>query len=138
MSNHPNFDRTQAVLDAVRKGDYAPAFDLYADDILMENGPGAGPWHCGRGKDDMALMLTEFAGFFGRRSSRSSSRAWPPRPTWTRGVHVGRGQWFGGLSMAVVDERLPGDRQGVGDPIPAFRRDSYPTAQYDHDARDHH
>ena len=33
MSNHPNFDRTQTVLDAVRKGDYAPAFDLYADDI---------------------------------------------------------------------------------------------------------
>src|ERR1700733_2180035 len=65
MSNHPNFDRTQAVLDAVRQGDYAPAFDLYADDIQMENGPGAGPWHRGRGKDDMALMLTEFAGFFG-------------------------------------------------------------------------
>ena len=65
MSNHPNFDRTQAVLDAVRQGDYAPAFDLYADDIVMENGPGAGPWHRGRGKDDMALMLAEFAGFFG-------------------------------------------------------------------------
>ncbi len=57
MTNHPNFDRTQAVLDAVRKGDYAPAFDLYADDILMENGPGAGPWHRASGKDDMALML---------------------------------------------------------------------------------
>jgi ketosteroid isomerase-like protein len=65
MSNHPNFDRTQLVLDAVRKGDYAPAFDLYADDILMENGPGAGPWHRARGKDGMALMLMEFAGFFG-------------------------------------------------------------------------
>jgi ketosteroid isomerase-like protein len=65
MTNHPNFDRTQAVLDAVRKGDYAPAFALYADDIVMENGPGAGPWHRASGKDDMALMLTEFAGFFG-------------------------------------------------------------------------
>jgi hypothetical protein len=65
MSNHPNFDRTQVVLDAIRKGDYAPAFDLYSDEILMENGPGAGPWHRARGKDDMALMLMEFAGFFG-------------------------------------------------------------------------
>ena len=37
----------------------------YSDDIVMDNGPGAGPWHRGRGKDDMALMLTEFAGFFG-------------------------------------------------------------------------
>jgi ketosteroid isomerase-like protein len=61
MTNHPNFDRAQAVLDAVRKGDYAPAFDLYADDIAYENGPGAGPWHRARGKDDLALMLTEFA-----------------------------------------------------------------------------
>ena len=61
MTNHPNFDRTQAVLDAVRKGDYAPTFDLYADDIAYENGPGAGPWHRVRGKDDLALMLMEFA-----------------------------------------------------------------------------
>jgi hypothetical protein len=62
MSNHPNFDRTQAVLDAVRQGDYALAFDGDADDVLVENGPGAGPWHLARGKDDLALMFLEFAG----------------------------------------------------------------------------
>jgi ketosteroid isomerase-like protein len=62
MSSHPNFDRIQAILDAVRQGDYAPTFDLYADDIVYENGPGAGPWHHARGKDDLALMLAEFAG----------------------------------------------------------------------------
>jgi ketosteroid isomerase-like protein len=61
MSNHPNFDRAQAALDAIRQGDYAPSFDLYADDIAWENGPGAGPWHRARGKDDLALMLMEFA-----------------------------------------------------------------------------
>ena len=65
MSNHPNFDRTQTVLDMVRQGDYAPTFDLYADDIAYENGPGAGPWHRARGKDDLALMLTEFAAALG-------------------------------------------------------------------------
>ena len=27
----------------------------------MENGPGAGPWHRARGKDDLALLLLEFA-----------------------------------------------------------------------------
>jgi ketosteroid isomerase-like protein len=42
MSNHPNFDRAEAALDAIRQGDYAPSFDLYADDIAWENGPGAG------------------------------------------------------------------------------------------------
>ena len=31
----------------------------------MENGPGAGPWHRASGKDDLALMLLEFAGSFG-------------------------------------------------------------------------
>ena len=45
MSNHPNFDRAQAALDAIRQGDYASSFDLYADDIAWENGRGAGPWH---------------------------------------------------------------------------------------------
>ena len=40
MSNHPNFDRTQAALDAVRQGDYGPNFDLYTDDIVL----GKWPW----------------------------------------------------------------------------------------------
>ena len=65
MTNHPNFDRAQAILDASRRGDYAPAFDNFADDITMEIGPGAGPWHRARGKDDLALMLLELAGSFG-------------------------------------------------------------------------
>ena len=56
MTSHPNFDRAQAILDASRRGDYAPAFDNFTDDIVMENGPGAGPWHRGSGKDDLALM----------------------------------------------------------------------------------
>ena len=57
MTSHPNFDRTQAALNAARQGDYAPAFDTFTDDVLMENGPGAGPWHRARGKDDLALLL---------------------------------------------------------------------------------
>ena len=62
MTSHPNFDRTQAALNAARQGDYAPAFDAFTDDVLMENGPGAGPWHRARGKDGLALLLLlEFA-----------------------------------------------------------------------------
>ena len=61
MTSHPNFDRVQAALDAVKQGDYAPSFDACADDIQMENGPGAGPWHRARGKDDLELLLLEFA-----------------------------------------------------------------------------
>jgi ketosteroid isomerase-like protein len=65
MTSHPNFDRAQAMLYASRHGDYALAFDDFANDIVMENGPGAGPWHRARGKDDLALMLLELAGSFG-------------------------------------------------------------------------
>jgi hypothetical protein len=39
MTSHPNFDRAQAALDAARHGNYAPAFDAFADDVLVENGP---------------------------------------------------------------------------------------------------
>jgi hypothetical protein len=70
MASHPNFDRAQAALDAARRGDYAPAFDAFADDVLVENGPGAGPWHRARGKDDLALLLLEFAASFGNLPPR--------------------------------------------------------------------
>jgi ketosteroid isomerase-like protein len=62
MSNDPNFEHAHAVLDAVRQGDYGPNFDLYADDVVMENGPGARPWHRARDKEDLALMLTDSRG----------------------------------------------------------------------------
>jgi hypothetical protein len=62
--NHPNFDQYQAAADAARLGDYGPAFEGMADDIVLENGPGAGPWRVARGKDDVALMLLEFSAFF--------------------------------------------------------------------------
>lgn len=65
MTSHPSFDRTQAALNAARQDDYAPAFDAFTDDVLMENGPGAGPWHRARGKDDLALLLLEFASSLG-------------------------------------------------------------------------
>ena len=54
MSNHPNFDRAQAILDAIRKADCGPNFDLYSGDIPVENGPGAGP-----GKNSLAAGQTQ-------------------------------------------------------------------------------
>jgi hypothetical protein len=65
MASHPNFDRAQGILDVMRDGDYAPAFGNLTDDILRENGPGAGPWHRARGKDDLALLLLKLAGSLG-------------------------------------------------------------------------
>jgi hypothetical protein len=82
MTSHPNFDRTQAALNAARQGDYAPAFDAFTDDVLMENGPGAGPWHRARGKDDLALLLLELRPHWARPSTKTAgastpTTAWP-------------------------------------------------------------
>jgi hypothetical protein len=65
MGNHPNFDRAESALAAAREGDYGPAFDAFTDDVMVENGPGAGPWHRGTNKDELAVMLMEFAGSLG-------------------------------------------------------------------------
>lgn len=65
MTSHPDFDQAQAALDAVRQGDYAPAFDAFADDVTTENGPGAGPWHRALNNYDLALLLREFAASLG-------------------------------------------------------------------------
>ena len=62
--NHPNFVRTQAALDAIRQGDYWPFFEGAAREVIVENGPGAGPWHIARGKDDLAGMYIEFGAAF--------------------------------------------------------------------------
>jgi ketosteroid isomerase-like protein len=55
-NHHPNFETTQAALDAARAGDYSLAFDSFTDDIVVENGPGAGPWHRATNKDDFARL----------------------------------------------------------------------------------
>lgn len=65
MTIHPNFVRSQASLDAARQGNYGPAFEDFTDDIVLENGPGAGPWHRAKGKGDVALLLLEFSSALG-------------------------------------------------------------------------
>jgi ketosteroid isomerase-like protein len=65
LTNHPNFQKATAVLDAARRGDYGPAFESLTDDVIIENGPGAGPWHRSEGKDDLALLQLEFTAALG-------------------------------------------------------------------------
>jgi hypothetical protein len=55
----------QSIWDSAALGDYGPALESLADDVQIENGPGAGPWHRASGKDDVALMLLEFMTTFG-------------------------------------------------------------------------
>ena len=64
---HPNVKEVQEAWDAVAEGNPAPAFEQLADDVVVENGPGAGParWRHLEGKVAFFTMAMEFGQFFG-------------------------------------------------------------------------
>jgi ketosteroid isomerase-like protein len=64
MTTHPNFSRTQGSWDGVARGDFAAAIEQLADDVVIENGPGAGPWRHIEGRDAFLLMAAEFIPIF--------------------------------------------------------------------------
>lgn len=41
---HPNYRRTQDAWDTVARDDFASALGDLADTVVVDNGPGAGPW----------------------------------------------------------------------------------------------
>ena len=54
----------QHMLDATEAGDYGPVFESFAENIIVENGPGAGPWRHADGRDEFANVLLEFSAYF--------------------------------------------------------------------------
>jgi ketosteroid isomerase-like protein len=64
MSGHPNFVTTQRLWEAVAEGDFSTPFDAFADDIVVDNGPGAGPWRHFEGKEAFFTMAMHFVPFF--------------------------------------------------------------------------
>jgi hypothetical protein len=54
----------QGLLDAAENGDYGPVFESSAENIVVENGPGAGPWRHANGREEFANLLLEFSAFF--------------------------------------------------------------------------
>jgi hypothetical protein len=54
----------QGMLDSAEAGDYGPVFESFAENIVVENGPGAGPWRHAEGRDQFANVLLEFSAFF--------------------------------------------------------------------------
>jgi ketosteroid isomerase-like protein len=54
----------QQMLDASEAGDYGPVFDSFAENIVVENGPGAGPWRHAEGRDEFANVLLELSAYF--------------------------------------------------------------------------
>ena len=64
MSQHPNFVAVQGSWDALAAGDVMGAFDLLADDVVIDNGPGAGPWRHIEGKEAFFTMAMQFVPWF--------------------------------------------------------------------------
>jgi hypothetical protein len=54
----------QGLLDSAEAGDYGPAFESFSEDLIVENGPGAGPWRHAEGRDAFANVLLEFSAYF--------------------------------------------------------------------------
>jgi hypothetical protein len=54
----------QTLLDAAGAGDYGPVFESFDENIIVENGPGAGPWRHAEGRDEFANVLLAFSAFF--------------------------------------------------------------------------
>jgi hypothetical protein len=59
-----NNSAIQEILDAAPSGDYGPSFESFAENIVVENGPGAGPGRRAEGRDEFANLLLEFAALF--------------------------------------------------------------------------
>ena len=64
MSEHPNFASTQKVWDAIAEGDFVSGLDVLTDDVVVDNGPGAGPWRHLEGKDAIVSFAVQFIPFF--------------------------------------------------------------------------
>ena len=60
---HPNLVKAQEVWDAVAKGELA-GLDDFADNVEVENGPGAGPWRVVEGKEAFFTFVMQFMPFF--------------------------------------------------------------------------
>src|SRR5262249_14237545 len=57
--------RAQAVWDALLAGDFATVIDSNAENVVYDNGPGAGPWRHVEGRDKFVEMALNFMPLFG-------------------------------------------------------------------------
>jgi hypothetical protein len=62
---HPNVAATNSAWAAIAKGDPTLAIASIAENVHVENGPGAGPWRVANSRDELFRLLMDFAGVFG-------------------------------------------------------------------------
>jgi len=62
-AQHPNLVKAQETWDAIARGELA-GLDDFAEEIVVENGPGAGPWRVVEGKTGFFTFVMQFVPFF--------------------------------------------------------------------------
>jgi hypothetical protein len=62
--DHERVKESQDAWDALGAGDPGPIFDALSESVIVDNGPGAGPWRHVEGRDALAEMLITFSGLF--------------------------------------------------------------------------
>jgi hypothetical protein len=61
---HDNLRRTQDAWDAVARDEFGQALAMLSDDVVVDNGPGAGPWRHIEGKEAFLDFVAAFVPFF--------------------------------------------------------------------------
>jgi hypothetical protein len=62
--DHERMKEAQDAWNALAAGDPGPAFDALSESVIVDNGPGAGPWRHIEGRDALADMLVTFSALF--------------------------------------------------------------------------
>jgi ketosteroid isomerase-like protein len=75
-TEHPNLVRTREAFEALKVGDLEPIMTQTADDIVMVNDLGAGPWRELHGKDAVLGFWYAFAGMFAGTFSQDILGGW--------------------------------------------------------------
>lgn len=73
---HPNLIKTQETWDALARGEIA-GLDDQADDIVVENGPGAGPWRVVQGKEAFVNFVMQSSPSSRERGIRTDDASTP-------------------------------------------------------------
>jgi ketosteroid isomerase-like protein len=112
MSEHPNFTLSRKIWDEINAGDYTNALDPLRDDVVVDNGPGAGPWRHVEGKDAYVELMTNFIPLFGDTWKQQGKVVYADDQAsivlvHETGTHAGSGEKFD--NMAVWVSRFDGE-----------------------------
>ena len=72
---HSNMVRAQETWDAIGRGELA-GLDDFRSDLVVENGPGAGPWRRVEGVDGFVEMVLQFIPYFGETWHQDGTCVW--------------------------------------------------------------